>query len=112
MGITNYSIKREGRDVALVSVLGDIDAYTAPKVRCGLRTAIRDPDTTELRVDLAEVSFLDSSGVDALVRCRAEARSRGIGFVVINPQSHPRKVLDLLGLTEFFGITPDDEARY
>ncbi len=103
-------MRREGPGVTVVSVFGEIDAYTAPKVRVGLRGAINDPETRHLHIDLSDVSFLDSSGIDALVRCRAEAGSRGIQVVVINPQPHPRKVLDMLGLIDFFGIAPDPLA--
>ena len=111
MSITTCSTKRGKRGVVTVSVIGDIDAYTAPKVRSGLRSAITDPHTTHLHVDLADVFFLDSSGVDALIRCRTEAESRGIQFDVINPQAHPRKVLTMFGLTEFLADSPHRTSR-
>jgi anti-anti-sigma factor len=103
----NYSTGRARRGVVTVSVIGEIDAYTAPKIRGGIRAAIIDPDTRHLRVDLAEVSFMDSSGINALIRCQTEAEARGVPFVVANPQPQPRRVLETLGLTDFLRLTVD-----
>jgi anti-anti-sigma factor len=103
----SYSIERARRGVVIVSVTGELDAYTAPKIRGGIRAAMTAPDTSQVQVDLADVSFMDSSGVNALIRCRAEAEPRGILLVVANPQPQPLKVLDILGLIHFLGVTTD-----
>ncbi len=108
--MASYSTERDKRGVVVVSVVGEIDAYTAPKIRGGIRTAITDPETTQLRVDLTGVSFLDSSGISALIRCQTEAESHGVALVVANPQPQPLKVLDMVGLTEFLGVTVDDDS--
>ncbi len=108
--MATYSTKRDNRGVVIVSVVGEIDAYTAPKIRGGIRAAITDPDTTRLRVDLTGVSFLDSSGISALIRCQSEADSHGVALVVANPQAQPLKVLDMVGLTEFLGVTVDGDG--
>jgi anti-sigma B factor antagonist len=101
----SYSIERARRGVIILSVSGEVDAYTAPKIRGGIRAAMSEPDTRQVQVDLAEVSFMDSSGVNALIRCRAEAESRGVSLVVSNPPPQPLNVLDILGLTHFLGVT-------
>jgi anti-anti-sigma factor len=107
MVTASYSIQRARRGVVIVSVTGEIDAYTAPKLRGGIRAAMTEPGTSKVEVDLAGVSFMDSSGVNALIRCRAEAEPRGISMVVANPQPQPLKVLDILGLIHFLGVTTD-----
>jgi anti-anti-sigma factor len=103
----SYSTKRARRGVVIVSVSGEIDAYSAPKLRGGIRAAMTEPDTKQVQVDLADVSFMDSYGVNALIRCRAEAGPRGILLVVANPQPEPLKVLDILGLIHVLGVTTD-----
>ena len=106
----SYTTDRDRRGVVIVSVIGELDAYTAPKIRGGLRAALTDSTTRQLRVDMAGVSFLDSSGISALIRCQAEADERGVALVVVNPQPQPLKVLQIVGLTEFLGVTTDGEA--
>lgn len=106
----SYTTDRDRRGVVVVSVVGELDAYTAPKIRGGLRAALTDSTTKQLRVDMAGVSFLDSSGISALIRCQAEADERGVALVVVNPQPQPLKVLQIVGLTEFLGVTTDSEA--
>ena len=107
----DYTTNRESPDLVVVSVVGEIDAYTAPTIHDGIRTAITDHlHPRRVRVDLAGVSFLDSSGIQALIRCRAEAVARGVAMAVANPQPQPRKVLHIAGLTDLLAVTMDDDA--
>jgi anti-sigma B factor antagonist len=57
-----------------------------------------------LVVDLTEATFIDSSVINALARLARQARSRGVTFQVVAPSgSHPRRVLDLMGLEGHLG---------
>lgn len=103
----SYTTIRPGRGVVVVEVVGELDSYTAPTMRSGIRAAISASDTRHLRVDLTGLSYIDSSGISALVRCRAEADGRGIDMVVSHPQPQPLKVLRILGLTEHLGVTTE-----
>jgi anti-sigma B factor antagonist len=107
--MASYSTTQDVPGVVVLSVTGELDAYSAPKIRAGLRAAISDPTTKQLRVDMAEVSFIDSSGISALIRGRAEAEARGIKLIVANPQPQPLKVMGIVGLTDFLGVTDGDD---
>jgi anti-anti-sigma factor len=79
----------------VVAVAGEVDMATAPELRTCL-------DALEGRVvvDLAEVTFLDSSGMGALVVARKRLLDLGGDLVVRAPQPHVRHVLEVTGLTE------------
>ena len=82
----------------VLRITGELDAVSVPDV------LERVPDivagTRALVVDLAEVSFLDSSGVRFLHRLAHTCAGAGTGVrVVAPPQSRARRVLDIVGMT-------------
>lgn len=55
-------------------------------------------------LDLADVTFMDSSGVGLLIGLRRQCQDRGLDFRVTNPCPPIRKLFDTLRLTEFFAV--------
>lgn len=53
-----------------------------------------------VEIDMAEVAFIDSSGIRALLRLREAAGASGRRLRVRNPSSDVRRLLDLIGVTE------------
>ncbi|MGN9893008.1 STAS domain-containing protein [Micromonospora sp. L31] len=86
--------------------VGDLDIATAAVVQDALDAALDLPDTVELVVDLAEVPFLDSTGVAALLRGAAEAVGRGASLRVVDPQPVVARVLRITGVDSLVGLAP------
>jgi anti-sigma B factor antagonist len=85
-------------DRVVVAVSGEVDLATAPQLEeCLLAHADRD-----VTVDLARVSFLDSSGLHALVVARNHLHQRGHELRTINEQDHVRRAIELTGLAPVF----------
>jgi anti-sigma B factor antagonist len=105
----SFSTDQREDGAVVLSVIGEVDLHTAPELRAAVRSAFADPRTTQLRVDLAGVSFLDSTGVSALVTGHGEAGKRGIPLVVTNPQPQVLKVLRIVGLDDVLGVTAETE---
>ncbi|MEV4709040.1 STAS domain-containing protein [Actinoplanes sp. NPDC049316] len=80
-------------DYARLRCAGEIDQATAPLFADALAEAV--PGRRRVEVDLSEVSFLDSSGINALV----QHRKPGCALVVVNVPPHIRRVFDITGLT-------------
>ena len=64
-----------------------------------------------LVLDLAGVSFCDSSGVSALVRGHARASADTGGLRIASASDQVRRVLEISGLSRMFGLTPAPTAR-
>jgi anti-anti-sigma factor len=58
-------------------------------------------------VDLSSVSFIASSGIEALVRRHQELQASGVEMVVTQVQPPVRRVIELLGLTDELGVDGD-----
>ena len=66
-------------------------------------------DTTRLEINIADLRFLDSSGLRAFMTIHAEATGRGIEFRLSEPRSSTRLLLEIVGLSEVF-LSDNDEA--
>ena len=86
-------------------VRGDIDLASASDFETCLRTAL-DGSPSSITIDLAALTFIDSSGLRALVSVSKEAQSRGATIGLRNVPRHAQRVLDITGLSEWF----DDQA--
>jgi anti-anti-sigma factor len=85
-------------DTARVAVVGEVDLATAPVLRDRLLNVLHDQAPAVLDVDLAGVTFLDCTGISALVAVRNAAVRTGRQMRVTHTQAIVRRVLDLTGL--------------
>lgn len=88
--------------VTFLMVAGDVDVATADELRQAGEQAITEATGT-LRIDLSGVTFLDSSGIAALVRIRNTAAD-STTLILENPPPRVVKVLELTGLADVFTI--------
>jgi anti-sigma B factor antagonist len=89
---------------ATVTVLGEIDFTNADDVSQGIRDALAQWEPSVIRIDLKDATFIDSTGLGALIegyRCAIERES---GFVVVNPTQSFHRVLTMTGLCDLFGL--------
>lgn len=84
-------------DVARIAVSGEVDVSNADGLRTELeKAAAAAPASVE--VDLADVAYIDSTGIGVLVGAAHKAAEAGYKFAVINPQANVKRVLGLLGV--------------
>jgi len=79
---------------------GELDVATAPRVDAAL-AALRD-DERELRVDLSDLAFLDSTGLRTLLRASRVAQERGGRLAMVPGPSAVQRVFELTGLVDQF----------
>jgi len=82
---------------AVVRVAGEVDMYTAPVLARRLFDLI-DEGARDVVVDLASMSFIDSTGLTALVRGLARLRAHDGRLVLRSPQPNVGRVLEITGL--------------
>ena len=101
-------VDRPEPGVAIVTVCGEHESFSAPKLAAELDTLLAEG--AAIIADLTEADFLDSSVIGALLRGRAQARDRGTRFAVVVDDSTGwavKRLLDVTGLLEVFEIRPD-----
>jgi anti-sigma B factor antagonist len=91
----------ESRDgVVVVSLGGELDLYNAEEMRGALLDACAG-EPQVLVVDLAEVSFIDSTALGVLIEARSKMADRG-GFRLAAPGLETRRALEVSGLDRHF----------
>ena len=82
-----------------IEVIGEVDMATAPELGAKLESV--GDETRLVVVDLREVAFLDSSGLNTLAHSQRELEGRGIGFRIVSPADHVvRRIFEITHLTE------------
>jgi anti-sigma B factor antagonist len=92
-------VDRPFDDRAVVTVSGEVDLATAPRLRAALDEAL-DAGAQEVWLDLRATTFMDSSGLHVLFagQARAEALGRRLGIVC--PPGPVRRLFDITGYSE------------
>jgi anti-sigma B factor antagonist len=86
-----------------VRVSGEVDLATAPALRAAIGRLL-DTGTRSASIDLAGVTFLDSSGLHALVDGERACRAAGVPMVLSGTPTAVLRVLELAGLDGFFEL--------
>jgi len=96
-------------DRTIVEVGGEIDVYTAPKLREQLVELVND-GKYHLIVDMEGVDFLDSTGLGVLVSGLKRLRSHDGDLTLVCTQHRILKVFEITGLTKVFAIHENVDA--
>lgn len=83
--------------------LAELTAGNAAHVRDDIRAALT-PTTSQLDIDLSGMTFLDSSGLGALISLHKSMRSQNGTVRLVNPSSTVRQILELTRLHRVFEI--------
>jgi anti-sigma B factor antagonist len=98
----SLSTRPEG-DRMVVEVGGEIDVYTAPKLREQLVDLVAD-GKYHLIVDMENVDFLDSTGLGVLVGGLKRVRAHEGSLRLVCTQERILKIFRITGLTKVFPI--------
>ena len=106
MPIAAFRIERTDDEV-IVHVHGQIDLSSADELSSAVTRAIStgQPAPEHVWVDLSEVSFFDSAGVNALFALNKDLRAFGLQLGVVAPKSsQARVVLDIVQLARLMPL--------
>jgi anti-anti-sigma factor len=87
-----------------VTLVGEIDMECQPELDAALRQVLTAPPGP-VSVELAELTFLASCGVEFLARLQRAVRPEG-PVTLRDPSRVVLRILDITGLTDQFVIVP------
>ena len=78
----------------------------------GLTRRLEDAFTRghALVVDLSDVTFIDSSGLSALLTASATARAKGGALALVVGEGHPASIFRFRGVDRLLALYPSREA--
>lgn len=93
----------ERGDATVLAVRGEVDVYTAPRLRERMVELVNQGART-LVIDLEGVEFLDSTGLGVLVGGLKRMRSNDGDLSLVCTQHRILRVFEITGLTKVFAI--------
>jgi anti-sigma B factor antagonist len=92
-----------GDDAFVVTLSGEIDLHTAPALEQALE-GVLGLGGTAVALDLADVSFVDSTTLGVLLRYHEQFKGRGGELVVVTADRRVLRTLEVTGLNRVFAI--------
>lgn len=86
---------------ATLSLSGEVDIAAVDELLAAARSCL-DQATNAIVLDLGAVTFIDSSGLGALVRVRNLAAERDLAIELIHVPRSVQRLFDLTGLESVF----------
>lgn len=91
-------------DEVRIVLRGEIDVQVSKDLRERLTSGASRAAGGRLVIDLAEVTFLDSSGISAFIAALRTAKDIGGEVRVVNPSPTVLRTFEITGLVEHFGM--------
>ncbi len=98
----DYQIQRDG-DVAILELHGVLDVASAPTFQAALQS-ILDDRGDRVAVDMADVPFMDSSGLGILIAAYRRLDGMGGQIALVNVLPAVHKVLQLTRTDQLFKL--------
>jgi len=88
---------------SVIHLHGDVDLFNAGELRACLE-GLTDGGETRVVLDLADLDFIDSSGLGAVIGGMRRLRRRGGEVVLRSPRASTVSVLDATGLAQVLTV--------
>jgi anti-sigma B factor antagonist len=103
-------VERTSRDgIDVLSVEGEVDIATAPRLLSALNDAVAEAVRSVI-IDLSSVGFMDSTGLALLINAHRRLALRHKGFAVVCPAGPLHRVFELTGMVDTLHVCPDRET--
>lgn len=93
----------------VLSLQGEIDLHVSPTVAASLSKMI-EKKPNKVIVDLSSATYIDSSGLAALIEAMQNTAEYGGEFALAGLQESVRTIFDIARLDQVFRIFPDVDA--
>jgi anti-anti-sigma factor len=88
-----------------LTVTGELDIASAAALERTV-AGMLDGQGGEFRLDVSAMTFMDSTGAQALVRVHNRVESLGRRLVIVSPTRPVRRVLEIMGLDQVIRVQP------
>ena len=102
------SIDEHAEAYSVISIRGEVDLHTAPKVQYAIERAAGSDGAVVL--DMAGVAFMDSTALSALMRSKNSLQEQGIPLRLAAPSKAVDRIFSVTGFRDYFDIFPSRDA--
>jgi anti-sigma B factor antagonist len=93
----------------IMSVSGEIDLSNASRLTDWLAIIINEQPAA-VDIDLARMTFMDSTGIRSFVTARQLCDEKSLPFRLVHVQPNTRRLIEAIGLAGYFNLDPTPPA--
>jgi anti-sigma B factor antagonist len=93
----------------IVPLEGEIDLHVSPRITSTLNAAVK-AKPRNLVIDMENVSYIDSSGLAALIEAMQKIEKYGGKFALAGLQENVKPIFEIARLDQVFQIYPDVDS--
>jgi anti-anti-sigma factor len=101
-------VSTSGQDAVWIRLDGELDIHTTAQLQTALDAALHSRRL--IVIDLRGLTFMDSTGLGALISANAVARRCGSRLVLIRGRDQVERLFELTGLTETLAVVDLDKT--
>ena len=88
----------------ILSVSGEVDVSNADVLRSAIDEALKGEGVQAVDVDMAQVPYIDSTGIGVVVGAAHRAQDAEIAFSLVGAQDNVVRILGMLGVDEVINV--------
>lgn len=101
----SVTVSKDG-ERAIVTLRGELDLSGTDRLRAALEQA-EEPPTGLLILDLSELDFIDSTGLEIVLRAARRAHDAGRRLAVARPSTYVRRLLKVTAIDQSLDVIED-----
>ncbi|MFL5841495.1 MAG: STAS domain-containing protein [Thermoleophilaceae bacterium] len=101
----SVTVSRDG-DRATVELRGELDLSGTDRLRSAIEQA-EEPPTGLLVLDLSKLDFIDSTGLEVVLRAARRAHDSGRRLIVARPSRYVRRLLEMTAIDQSLDVVED-----
>ncbi|WP_119069903.1 anti-sigma factor antagonist [Rubrobacter indicoceani] len=106
----DVSIDEHAEEYSIVTVRGEVDLHTAPKVQYAIERAQENGGGKVVVVDMGGIDFMDSTALSMFARCKDTLEKRGASLRFASPSRAVERIFSVTGFRDYFDIYLDRQA--
>lgn len=107
----NITVSSKGNKTSIITIEGDIDLYSSPKVREKISRLI-EKKIPVIMINLQGVKYMDSSGIATFVEGFQNIKKYKGKLIFYNLQTLVRDIFELTKLEKIFEIYDDENMAF
>lgn len=96
-------ILEQDEGTAVLAAAGEVDAYTAPKLKEAL-LPLTKKENFLVKVDLKDVSYMDSTGLGVFISALKSTKENNSSMKLVHLQDRVLRLFEITGLIEIMDI--------
>lgn len=90
--------QRNHKNTLFISLDGELDEHTAEYTRINLDQAMLQTRAAQVVIDLANLRFMDSTGIGVLIGRYKKMKDRNVPIYIANPSTQAERIFKMTGL--------------